>query len=66
MLLDGWLAHTKLAKMSLANLSPKTIAQHRDKRLKVVGTATVLRDLAVIQSVLNQARREWGFVIANP
>ena len=52
--------------MNLANLSPKAIAQHRDERLKAVGNGTVLRDLAVIRSVINHARREWGFSIANP
>lgn len=61
-----WLSKTRVAKLSLANLTPKAIAQHRDERLKIVSTGTVLRDLAVIRSVINHARREWGFAIDNP
>lgn len=61
-----WLSKTKVAKLSVANLTPSAIAKHRDERLKVVCTGTVLRDLAVIRSVLNHARREWGFGIENP
>ena len=30
-----WLANTKVAKISLANLSPTAIAMHRDERLQV-------------------------------
>lgn len=61
-----WLSKTKVAKLSLANLTPSAIAQHRDERLKVVSTGTVLRDLAVIRSVINHARKEWGFAFENP
>lgn len=60
------LARQRVAKLSLANLTPKAIAQHRDLRLASVSTGTVLRDLAVIRSVLNHARREWGYAIDNP
>ncbi|MDD5250476.1 MAG: site-specific integrase [Rhodocyclaceae bacterium] len=60
------LARMKVAKLSLVNLTPKAIAAHRDERLKVVSTGTVLRDLAVMRSVLNHARRQWGFAIENP
>ena len=60
------LARMKVSKLSLANLTPKAVALHRDERLKGVSTGTVLRDLAVIRSVLNHARREWGFAIDNP
>jgi integrase len=61
-----WLAKQKVAKLSLANLTPAAIALHRDQRLKSVSTGTVLRDLAVIRSVLNHARKEWGFAFENP
>lgn len=61
-----WLAKQKVAKLSLANLTPAAIALHRDERLKVVCTGTVLRDLAVIRSVLNHARKEWSIAIENP
>lgn len=61
-----WLSKTKVAKLSLANLTPTAISLHRDERLKAVCTGTVLRDLAVIRSVINHARKEWGFAIENP
>lgn len=55
----------KLAKHSLANLSAAAVAKFRDERLKTVSAGTVLRDLALISSVLNHARREWGFPVEN-
>ena len=55
----------KLAKHSLANLSAAAVAKFRDERLKTVSAGTVLRDLALISSVLNHARREWGLPVEN-
>ncbi len=61
-----FLAKQKIAKLSLANLTPKAIAQFRDERLRKVSSGTVLRDLGTIRAVLNHARREWGYGISNP
>jgi integrase len=61
-----WLARQKVAKHSLANLTPQAIAQFRDERMRKVSNGTVLRDLSTIRAVLNHARREWGFGISNP
>jgi integrase len=56
----------RIAGYSMANLGPEVIAQFRDLRLREVGPGTVIRDLAVISSVINHARREWQLPIPNP
>lgn len=55
----------RLGKFALANLTPAAVARFRDERLQSVSAGTVLRDLALLSSVLNHARREWGFPIEN-
>lgn len=55
----------RIAKYALANLTPAAVASFRDERLKTVSSGTVIRDLAVLSSILNHARREWGFPIEN-
>lgn len=59
------LRRSRLAKYALAHLSPAAVARYRDERMKDVSAGTVLRDLAVLSSILNHARREWGFPIEN-
>jgi len=56
----------KLAAHSLANLSPAAVARFRDERLREVGAGAVIRDLSMLSSVINHARREWGISIVNP
>ncbi|WP_082079405.1 tyrosine-type recombinase/integrase [Cupriavidus basilensis] len=60
------MGRTKLAKLSMAALTPMAIAAYRDERLKHVQPGTVIRELAYLSSVINHARREWGINIANP
>ena len=55
-----------IALYNMAELSPKHIADYRDERLKVIKPNTVIRELAVLSSIINLARREWGFNIINP
>jgi len=57
---------TKLAKLSMAALTPKAIATYRDERLKLVAPGTVIRDLAYLSSIINHSIREWGMGITNP
>lgn len=59
-------ARSKLGKYSLANLTPAVMAQWRDERLKRVKAGTVIRDLAVLSSIFNHCRREWGHPFLNP
>jgi integrase len=57
---------TKLAKLSMAALTPKAVAAYRDERLKQVKPGTVIRELAYLSSIVNHARNEWGINITNP
>lgn len=60
------MARNRLGKMSMASLSPKAMALYRDARLRDVVPATVVRDFAMLSSVINHSRREWGIAITNP
>lgn len=55
-----------IAKIKVAGLSGKLMAEWRDKRLKVVSGSTVNRDLNLISHVINVARKEWGVHVENP
>ncbi|RDK04592.1 tyrosine-type recombinase/integrase [Paraburkholderia lacunae] len=57
---------TRLAKLSMAALTPKAVAAYRDDRLKQVKPATVIRELAYLSAIINHARREWDINITNP
>ena len=50
----------------LCDLTPATLAQWRDTRLKIVQAGTVLREFTLLSEVLNVARREWGWLKINP
>ena len=56
----------KISKFSMANLTPEVLAEYRDDRLKTCQPSTVVRDLAVLSSIITHARREWSFPIQNP
>ena len=55
-----------IAQANMAQLSPKHMADYRDERLKVIKPNTVIRELAILSSIINHARREWGLNIINP
>ena len=55
-----------IAMVNMAQLSPKHIADYRDERLRVIKPNTIIRELAVLSSIINHARREWGLNISNP
>lgn len=50
----------------LAALTAADVARWRDKRLKAVSAASVRREMALLHSVLEVARLEWGAIPANP
>jgi integrase len=52
--------------VTLAELNQFKVIKFRDERLKDVSSGTVIRDLAYISSIINHARREWGYEIINP
>lgn len=52
------LQRSRLAEYSMSTLSPKVVAEHRDKRLGEVSKSTVTRELAILSAIINHARRE--------
>lgn len=63
----GVILRHKLAKVSLAHLSPAVIASYRDERLSVVSADAVRRELGIMRHCLEVARNEWDAPITtNP
>ena len=57
----GW------ANLTLARITPQAFTQHRDKRLHEVEAGTVIRELGLLRTVFEIARREWDVPMqANP
>lgn len=55
-----------MCQLNMIALTPKAVADFRDRRLRVVSAGTVIRDLSYLSSIINHARREWGLLIQNP
>ncbi|MEX0914501.1 MAG: site-specific integrase [Wenzhouxiangellaceae bacterium] len=55
-----------VAGVSLRILAPTDIAAWRDRRLKQVSGATVVREMTILSHACTVARREWGWVRVNP
>lgn len=55
-----------LARKPLARLAGPDIAAWRDARLKEVSPATVAREMALIRTVLETARKDWGWLRDKP
>ncbi len=56
----------RIASLTMAALTPKSVAEYRDERLLTCNPSTVLRDLAMLSSVINLSRKEWGIATPNP
>ncbi len=54
------------AQKRLADVTVADLAAWRDSRMKVVSAGTVLREMNLVGSVLEVARREWGWIAVNP
>lgn len=52
--------------MPIGRVTAQHIADFRDTRGAKVGPASVLRELALLSSVFETARLEWGWVTSNP
>jgi len=50
----------------MTEVSAADIAAFRDSRLKAVKGATVAREMGLLSSVFESARREWGWIQVNP
>jgi integrase len=55
------IAHTRLEKLKASDLSA-----WRDRRLESVSGASVAREMNLLKSVLETARKEWGWLRINP
>jgi len=55
-----------LTSLKLTALTSAAVVAWRDRRLKTVTGATVNREIDVMSSVINHARREWGIHMENP
>jgi integrase len=55
-----------MAAVGLNDLRPAHIAAYRDTRLRQVMPGTVRREMAVLRSALEVARREWELMQVNP
>lgn len=51
---------------SLPDVSAHDLSRFRDTRLEQVSIATVRKEMTIIRSVLESARRDWGMIQVNP
>lgn len=54
------------AKIEMAKLTATDFATWRDTRLREVAPGSVSREMTLLSSVLNVARKEWGLLSENP
>src|SRR5262245_44053223 len=59
------LAH-QIATVPLEKLTAAMIASYRDERLQSVKGVTLRRELALLRHIIEIARKEWDYPIANP
>ena len=57
---------TSIATRPLRALSGADVAAWRDRRLREVAPASVAREMNLVRSVLEIARKEWGWIKENP
>lgn len=62
----GVILRDKIACYSLVALTPRILADYRDRRLKLVSTSTVRHEINLISVAFNTAAREWGIAVSNP
>ena len=56
-----------MCELSLLELSSAPISAYRDQRLQTVKAGTVARELSLIHTVIDVARRDWGYQLpTNP
>lgn len=54
------------AAITMGKLTSQDFASWRDARLREVSPATVSREMTLLSSALNVARKEWGLISFNP
>lgn len=58
--IEVFLRH-RWSALPLARIDAATFSRYRDTRLKQVQPGTVIRELGLLRSVFEMARREWGY-----
>lgn len=64
--LDKLINELEFVGERIADVGAEQIAAWRDQRLKSVATSTVRREMTLLSSVFEQARREWRWIKSNP
>jgi integrase len=65
-ILNAFLRH-RLASMPIGRISSAHFSAYRDERLAEVGSATVIRELGILQHAFETARRDWAIPLStNP
>lgn len=62
----GVFKRATIASKPISRLSSADLASWRDERLKHVSGASVRRDMNLWDSILETARKEWGWIAQNP
>ncbi|MGJ8586329.1 MAG: tyrosine-type recombinase/integrase, partial [Marinosulfonomonas sp.] len=55
-----------IAQIKLTDLKPIHFADWRDAQLCALAAGSVIREMQIMSVALNVARREWGWIDANP
>lgn len=63
--INAW-QNLPFAHYKLSDVTTPRLAEWRDERLKTVKTSTVNRELNLLASIFEQARREWQWIDVNP
>ncbi|MFU8763885.1 MAG: tyrosine-type recombinase/integrase [Haliea sp.] len=64
--LDLWIREHPLRGYRLDVISGADVADWRDVRLRLVKPGSVLREMTLLRSVFEAARRDWGWIARNP
>ena len=64
--IDVLLRDAALVGLKMTAITSAEVAKWRDRRLKEVTGGTVNREIDVLSTVLNHARREWNIHVENP
>lgn len=60
------LGKDEIAAIKMADLKASDFADWRDRRLKEVAPASVIREMQILSSVMNVCVKEWGLIGFNP
>jgi len=64
--IKAFMASALPVNAAIGEVTPEAIGIWRDDRLRTVGNGTVLREIALLSAVFEEARREWRWIESNP